>query len=532
MRVAPVSEFNPGAKRQMGSCAVFNAAAERSLCTAGIAGLVGLEGPIIPTERVGATGTADEGSARYVSFRLRGYRTPERYLLEAYALSQMTDLRDHIPRADDITRNLHLHGLEIPEHKRRRVDILISVGEPHLHHVFDTRCGNHGQLWAALTGLGWVLHGRDSRVCDELPLHVNTCQSRRQGLSSPRVGRGLSEVSRGPQLGGLALTKCEPQGGSDELTEGSPVRESEAESTRLLRLVEQQLALDFSEPQRTLDSGLSRREQQMLKVKRMSIKRLPNGRYEEGLWKRSPSILPNNFARALGSLQGLRRRLERNPSQKAQYKEFIEAMVVNTLAEQVPPTGGSSKACRQAEPMGWAPPTGAAPQATVRSRPYSISNIRKDRWCLLHHPVGLKFGVVFNGAATPAGYSLNACLDKGSENSGTLLGVLLRCRAYAKAVCGDIKGMFLALISEVYPNASDGLVRRVKLRFPGGKQLLRDVRHIALLEAVEGPALEGAPPNSLEGRDACGGDNASAQRENAAMRRRAMRSNTEVAENG
>ena len=55
---------------------------------------------------------------------------------------------------------------------------------------------------------------------------------------------------------------------------------------------------------------------------------------------------------------------------------------------------------------------------------------------------------------------------------------------------------------------------------------------LVLLEAVEGPALEGAPPNSLEGRDACGGDNASAQRENAAMRRRAMRSNTEVAEKG
>ena len=348
MRVAPVSVFNPSTNRQIDSYAVFDTAAERNLCTAEIAGLLGLEGPIIPTVLVGATGTAEEGSARCVSFRLRGYRTPERYLLEAYALSQMTDLRDHIPRADDISRNLHLHGLEIPEHKRRRVDILISVGEPHLHHVFDTRCGNHGQLWAALTGLGWVLHGRDSRACDELPLQVNTCQFRRPGLSSPRVGRGLSEVSRDPQSGGLALASCEPLEGSDELTEGSPVRESEAESTRLLRLVEHQLALDFSEPQHNLDSGLSRREQQMLKVQQMSIKRLPNGRYEIGmLWKRSPSILPNNYARALGSLQGLGRRLQRNPSLKAQYNEFIEAMVVNTQGEQLPPTGGSSKACRQ-----------------------------------------------------------------------------------------------------------------------------------------------------------------------------------------
>ena len=51
----------------------------------------------------------------------------------------------------------------------------------------------------------------------------------------------------------------------------------------------------------------------------------------------------------------------------------------------------------------------------------------------------------------------------------------------------------LALISEVYPNAADGLVRRVKLKLWAGakdgsfktKELVRDVRHICLLEAAE-----------------------------------------------
>ena len=41
----------------------------------------------------------------------------------------------------------------------------------------------------------------------------------------------------------------------------------------------------------------------------------------------------------------------------------------------------------------------------------------------------------------------------------------------------------LALVDEVYPNAIDGLVRKVTLRFATGQLLLRDVRSICLLEA-------------------------------------------------
>ena len=50
----------------------------------------------------------------------------------------------------------------------------------------------------------------------------------------------------------------------------------------------------------------------------------------------------------------------------------------------------------------------------------------------------------------------------------------------------------LALITEVFPHSVDNLVRRVKLRFATGNELLRDVRSICLLEAVaENPCPSG-----------------------------------------
>ena len=110
----------------------------------------------------------------------------------------------------------------------------------------------------------------------------------------------------------------------------------------------------------------------------------------------------------------------KNPHRLLQYKAFIDGMVAELQAELALLTSG---------------------------RPVIDALEKMIVWYLLHHDVGPKFRVVFNGAAVFAGSCLNSCLDKGPEHTSTLLGALIRCRTYAKAASGDIKGMFYKRIA-------------------------------------------------------------------------------------
>ena len=65
-----------------------------------------------------------------VTLDIQGHRTREMYQINnAIALDNFTDLSDHIPSQADINRHPHKHGLRIPNHKRKKVDILICIGE-------------------------------------------------------------------------------------------------------------------------------------------------------------------------------------------------------------------------------------------------------------------------------------------------------------------------------------------------------------------------------------------------------------------
>ena len=56
-----------------------------------------------------------------------------------------------------------------------------------MHHIYDTICGESDQLWAALSGLGWVLHGRDLEA-GSTPTHA------------PRVNVGRAETRSTSEL--------------------------------------------------------------------------------------------------------------------------------------------------------------------------------------------------------------------------------------------------------------------------------------------------------------------------------------------
>ena len=109
-----------------------------------------------------ATGTTEVSVAHHLTLEVKGYRTPKVYSIDAIALPNLTDLREHIPTQDDIDRHPHMRGIKIPEHPRKEVDILICIGESEMQHAYATRTSTGSQLWATCSGLGWVVHGRDS----------------------------------------------------------------------------------------------------------------------------------------------------------------------------------------------------------------------------------------------------------------------------------------------------------------------------------------------------------------------------------
>ena len=212
--------------------------------------------------------------------------------------------------------------------------------------------------------------------------------------------------------------------------EGAPGANEE-----LLRLVNQHLALDFDEPQHANDCTMSRADREMLGRQQASVRRAEGGKYEVGmLWKRPPSELPNNRPMASRSLATLGKRLLRDPELCGKYGTFLDAMDEQGQSERAPLGGEEGPDARPRVPT---PPANSAPTHARKGPPR-----RRGIWYLLHHPVGPKFRVVFNGAAEFEGQALNGCLDKGPEHSSTLLGAFIRWRTYAKAACADIKGMF------------------------------------------------------------------------------------------
>ena len=257
--------------------------------------MLNLKGEARPTAVMSATGTTETGSATYLTLKIQGYRTKEIFSIDVIGLRRITDLCEHIPSQADIDRHPHMRGLRIPEHARKKVDLIICVGESRLQHDYDTRVAAVGQLWASCSGLGWVVHGRDSG-----PTEV--------GANSVRVN-----VSQIPMGGG----SCTPPTGESEILD--KVREA--------------FAIDFTEAQHDQRKVMSRTESRML-TRQQDTFRIENGCCVVGkLWRKSPHTIPNNRWLAEQSLQRLGRRLMRNPELLMKYKDFIDSLVGKSQAE-------------------------------------------------------------------------------------------------------------------------------------------------------------------------------------------------------
>ena len=143
---------------------------------------------------------------------------------------------------------------------------------------------------------------------------------------------------------------------------------------------------------------------------------LIEGHYQISIpWKNKNPNLPNNRSMAERRLGYLKKKLEKDPSLKKRYSEFIEDLVERGYAREVP---------------------------------NDIPGTEDGKvWYLPHHNVVHpkkpdKVRVVFDCAAKYHGVSLNDNVLQGPDLTNNLIGVLCRFRQYPVALMADIEAMF------------------------------------------------------------------------------------------
>ena len=249
MPVAPVRISGVNGTETIETYAVLDSCATDNICSAELVELLGIRGQEVQSTIITATGAEETDIVELVNLEVKGYHA-EPYTLRALSLRNFTDLSCHIPSPSDIARYPHLRGLRIPSHSRKRVDLLIGIGESPMHFSREQRKGDPNQLWATQSGIGWVLHGRDKGIDNELPSETM--------VHTVSISGGTN-----------------PSQADDEL----------------LTLVRRQCALDFDEPQHGSSREFSRREKEML-ARQESTVRIVNNRYEIGLlWRLPPSTI-------------------------------------------------------------------------------------------------------------------------------------------------------------------------------------------------------------------------------------------------
>jgi hypothetical protein len=173
-------------------------------------------------------------------------------------------------------------------------------------------------------------------------------------------------------------------------------------------------ALGF--PEKTIDDTREySREDHLFLQKMTSSQKVVDGcHYEYNLPIRDGCSLPNNKYLAIQRLKSLRKKLLTNPDFLQDYQHFMQRLLEDRHAEEVP----------DAE-----------------------LNTDVNTWYLPHHGVyhprkPSKIRVVFDCSSRYKGVSLNDILLTGPDLINSLLGVLLRFRQDPIAVVADITKMF------------------------------------------------------------------------------------------
>ena len=315
-------------------------------------------------------------------------------LPKSYSRSSIPFRRNQIPTPEVANEWPHLKKIAEKLHPYQSgidVGLLIGCNCPRAIKPREVILGKGDDPYAVRTLLGWGIIGpvisQQERQLEEEDMEPATCHR----IMSREIGSNIrTNLSFIPQV--QSKEEINPHA------------------------VRKMFEMDFSESSSTQEA-LSQEDRKFLAIVESGIRHREDGHYEMPLPLRVPApALPNNREVALRRLNQLKRRFKTDKKYKDDYTAFMEKVLSNGFAEEVPPV--------EAE---------ASEEGKV--------------WYIPHHGVyhpkkPAKIRVVFDCSAEFHNESLNKHLLQGPDLTNNLVGVLCRFRKEPVALMGDIEGMF------------------------------------------------------------------------------------------
>ncbi|MES9904690.1 MAG: DUF1759 domain-containing protein, partial [Sedimenticola sp.] len=324
---------------------------------------------------------------------VRGFDSESKISLpDAYTRNLMPANRSHIPTPDMARLWPHLEPIADNLVPLQNCEIGLLIGYNCAQALVPREViassgdGPYGQK----TDLGWSIVGVVDPCC---------CENDSIGLSHRILSREVSS----------SLT-CDEKGRSSPILFSLRTTVKEVVSSDLLALMER----EFSDSGVT-GTDLSEHDRRFLTILSEGI-HYQDGHYEMPLpFRDKDPSLPNNKYVAQNRLKSLRRKLEKEATFRRHYSEFMQELIKNGHAEQVPASEVSAENGRL--------------------------------WYIPHHGVYHpqkpdKIRVVFDCSSEFQGVSLNAHLLQGPDLANRLVGVLCRFRKEPVAIMCDVEKMF------------------------------------------------------------------------------------------
>ncbi|XP_034057151.1 uncharacterized protein LOC117536415 [Gymnodraco acuticeps] len=286
-------------------------------------------------------------------------------LPDVYTQRKMPVTRNNIPQQEDLYAWPYLDSVEIPAIDAD-VELLIGTNSPEVMEPWEVINSRGKGPYAVRTLLGWVVNG---------PLRGGN----ESGSSCPTVTANRISIAH------------------------------------IEELLVKQYNHDFNEKSAEDKPEMSIEDLKFMQIANTSAE-LNNGHYCLKLPFREEDnvVMPNNRHLAEQRVLCLKRKLERNPTFKEEYTNFLDDVINNGYAESVP-------------------------EHQVKGKEGKV-------WYIPHHgvyhPKKKTLRVVFDCAASYKGVSLNTKLLQGPDLTNSLLGVLTRFRLNSIAVMADIKAMY------------------------------------------------------------------------------------------
>ena len=369
MAIIPVKVRVKGSTTVISTYAFMDPGSNVSFCTVTLMYQLGLQG-----KQMSLTMDTMGNRHTFTTYQLHGIEVLDLdennviRLPDIYTKDRMPVSRVHIPTTADLQKWPHLADIYLPEFQ---VDVGLLIGNnvPDACAPLDVKLGPRGTPYASKSIIGWI------------PWNIF-----RDGSSNTNI------VNRADVL----------------------AIEDMCDINDLNELYLKSVKLDY--PEKTIDDTreYSREDRLFLQKMSSSQKVVEGNHYEYKLPVRDGFVLPRNRYLAIQRLASLRKRLLLNPILRQDYQHFIQNLLMDGHAEEVPET--------------------------------ELNDIG-NTWYLPHHGVyhprkPSKIRVVFDCSSKCRGVSLNNILMTGPSLINSLLGVLLRFRQEPTAVVADIKKMF------------------------------------------------------------------------------------------